>query len=104
MTVTLGSAVVNVALSDADVERIAEAVRTQTGGEATVEPWLDVPRAAAYLACKRKRIYDLKSEGRLRYAKEGGRLIFRREWLDAVIELGGGNDDSDGLEIHATGQ
>jgi excisionase family DNA binding protein len=104
MSVTLGSAVVNVALSDADVERIARAVRTQAGDEATAEPWFDVPRAAAYLACKKKRIYDLKSEGRLRYAKEGGRLVFRREWLDAVIELGGENDEPEGLETHATGQ
>jgi excisionase family DNA binding protein len=104
MTVSLGSAVVNVTLSDADVQRIAEAVRTQASEEPTVEPWLDVGGAAAYLSCSRKRIYALVSEGRLRCAKEGRRSLFRREWLDAVIELGGENNEPEGLESHATGQ
>jgi excisionase family DNA binding protein len=50
------------------------------------EPWLDVDGAADYLACKPHRVYDLKAEGRLRFAKDGTRLLFRREWLDACLE------------------
>lgn len=52
------------------------------------EPWLNVEGAADYLACKPDRVYDLKREGRLRFAKDGSRLVFRREWLDACLEEG----------------
>ena len=50
------------------------------------EPWLNVEGAADYLACKPDRVYDLTREGRLRFAKDGTRLLFRREWLDACLE------------------
>lgn len=99
-----GSAIVSVSLSDADVERIAQALRDAKGREVDAEPWYDVDGAAAHLACSRKRIYDLVSQGRLRAGRDGRRLVFRREWLDAVIELGGRNDEPEGLETHATGQ
>lgn len=102
---TLGSAVVSLTLSDADIQKVAQAVRAGfEEGSDQHEPWLNVSRAAEHLACSSKRIYDLKSQGRLRYAKEGGRLIFRREWLDAVVELGGERDDSEGLEPDAAGR
>lgn len=48
------------------------------------EPWRNVEQAADYLACPRSRIYDLVRLGKLRHAKEGARLVFRREWLDDV--------------------
>ena len=51
------------------------------------EPWFDVPAAAVYLACSAKRIYDLVALGRLRCARDGRRLLFRREWLDAALDL-----------------
>lgn len=50
------------------------------------EPWLDVAAAAVYLACSAKRIYDLVALGRLRCARDGRRLLFRREWLDAALD------------------
>jgi hypothetical protein len=56
------------------------------------EPWLDVEQAAAYLACPASRIYDLvsayksDSDAGLEYRRDGRRLLFRREWLDAVLE------------------
>ena len=69
------------------------------------EAWLDVDQAAAYLACSPKRIYDLVSQRRLRRAREGRRLLFQREWLDAVVEVDGGdNDTPGGLESRATRQ
>lgn len=52
------------------------------------EPWLDVEQAAAYLACPVSRVYDLKALGRLRFAKDGRSLRFRREWLDQALEHG----------------
>ena len=61
-------------------EQLAEVVT------APAEPYLDVDQAAAYLACDKDRIYDLKGLGRLRFVKDGRRLLFRREWLDAALE------------------
>lgn len=92
---------VEVRLSDADIDRIVEAVRTASESNPQ-EPWLDADAAAAYLACRRKRIYELAADGRLRSAREGRRFLFRREWLDAVVEVEGGRNDAlDGLETHA---
>jgi excisionase family DNA binding protein len=85
------------------IRAILEAVESRQTEQ--TECWLDVDSAAAHLSCGRKRIYDLVSEGRLRCAKEGRRSLFRREWLDAVIELDGGeNDLPEGLESDAIGQ
>jgi excisionase family DNA binding protein len=50
------------------------------------EPWLDVAAAAAYLACDRHRVYDLVAANRLRCARDGRRLLFKREWLDGCLE------------------
>lgn len=48
-------------------------------------PYLDVKEAAAYLACKPKRIYELKDQGRLAHYGDGRRLLFRHEDLDAAL-------------------
>jgi excisionase family DNA binding protein len=66
--------------------RVAELAREPDRHSA--EPYLDVEQAAMYLACNKDRIYDLKAVGRLRYAQDGRRLLFRREWLDEVLEVG----------------
>lgn len=50
------------------------------------EPYLDVNGAAEYLAAKRSRIYELVESGRLRTHRDGRRLLFRREDLDAALE------------------
>ena len=47
--------------------------------------WVDVQAAAEYLACSPKRIYNLVTDGRLRAARDGRRLLFRVEWLDEVV-------------------
>jgi excisionase family DNA binding protein len=54
------------------------------------DTWLDAEAAARYLGYGedrarrgRQRIYDLVSQRRLRFAKDGSRLLFRRAWLDA---------------------
>ena len=43
--------------------------------------------AAEYLRCKVERIYNLVSDERLPRRKEGGRLLFKREDLDALVEV-----------------
>jgi excisionase family DNA binding protein len=51
-----------------------------------VEPYLSVAEAASYLACKPKRIYDLTSQRRVPFVKDGARLLLRRADLDAYLE------------------
>jgi excisionase family DNA binding protein len=65
-------------------ERAAELVAERQA--AAAEPWLTVEQAARYLSCRPKRIYDLCSQRRVPYAKDGSRTLLRREDLDAYLE------------------
>lgn len=60
------------------VARSVEALR--------VPDLLTTTQAAAYLNCKRQRIYDLRSRGDLPVVREGGRILIRRGDLDALLE------------------
>lgn len=74
---------------DAIGRRAAELVLDALAdGVQAPSPWLNSDGAAEYLCCPRSRIEDLVSLGRLRVAKDGRRSLFRREWLDAVVEPG----------------
>ena len=66
-------------LADLIADRVAE--RLGVGAE----PWLSVEQAAAHLACPQSRIYDLVAQGRVEHARDGRRLVFRREALDASL-------------------
>jgi hypothetical protein len=73
-----------------DPHQLAAALATRLGTAASDQrddEWLDVVAAARHLCCLPSRIYDLKAAGRLRYAKEGTRLLFRRDWLDAALHI-----------------
>lgn len=52
---------------------------------AVASPWLDVEQAATYIVASRQRVYDLVHAGTLRPARDGRRLLFRREWLDELL-------------------
>lgn len=71
------------ALAEALAERLADRLRAELP-----EPraWLTVAEAAEYMRCAPQRIYDLRSQGKLRHAKDGSRLLFRREWLDDYLQ------------------
>ncbi|MCK9251035.1 MAG: helix-turn-helix domain-containing protein [Solirubrobacteraceae bacterium] len=47
---------------------------------------LSVADAAEYLRCGRQRIYNLVSEHRIAYLKDGSRVLIRRSDLDAYLE------------------
>jgi excisionase family DNA binding protein len=64
--------------------RVAELVNE--GGPAAEPRYYNVAEAAEYLRCCRGRIYNLSSQGRLKGRKDGGRLLFTREDLDALVE------------------
>jgi excisionase family DNA binding protein len=51
--------------------------------------WLDVPAAAAYLACPKGRVYELANRGLLPCERDGRRLLFRAEELDRWVRAGG---------------
>ena len=70
-------------LLDLIAKRAAELIERAA---AEADPWLTVERAAGYLACKPKRIYDLCSQRRVPFAKDGSRTLLRRTDLDAYLE------------------
>jgi excisionase family DNA binding protein len=49
-------------------------------------PWLSTEEAAEHLRCPRSRIHDLTALGKLTPRRDGRRLLFRRDDLDAYIE------------------
>jgi len=67
---------------DAIAMRVAEHVQPAPTGS----PWLSTEQAADYLAAKPARIHDLVALGRLAPRRDGRRLLFRRDELDAYLE------------------
>jgi hypothetical protein len=72
------------------VEDLAERVARILAADSTPpEPWVTVKDAAAHLACKPQRVYDLCSRRdatRLPHRKDGSRLLFRLSELDRYLE------------------
>lgn len=73
------------------IDAIADAVTARLAanglaGAPTSTPYLTVESAAEYIAAKPQRIYDLVNDGRLTPRRDGRRLLFRREDLDAHLE------------------
>lgn len=69
-------------------DELVEAVATRVAemvGTPTVSPLLTVDEAADYLRCRPKRIYDLTSQRRLEFVKDGSRTLIRREALDRYL-------------------
>jgi excisionase family DNA binding protein len=62
------------------VTRLEDALRVSRS------PYLTVPEAAEYLRCKRQRIHNLTSAGKLARHKDGGRTLILRADLDALID------------------
>ena len=67
-------------LVEAVARRVAELV------ELPAEGWLNTERAAEYLSAPTSRVHDLVSAGHLHPHRDGTRLMFRREDLDAALE------------------
>jgi excisionase family DNA binding protein len=78
-----------IALPSAFLDQVARRVVDMLGErDWQPEPWLTVQQAADHLACRPQRIYNLVSQRRLRHAKDGSRVLFRRQWLDEYLEAG----------------
>ncbi len=76
-------------LLDQIAELAAERVLTQLAA-APPSPYLTIPEAAEYLRCKRQRIDDLLSAGKLTRHKDGRRTLILRSELEAYIAGRGG--------------
>ena len=78
---------VTVALPPAVIEAIARRAAAIVTGALAARPeaFIGVAEAADHLACKPQRIYDLVSQRRLEFHRDGRRLLFRRSDLDAYL-------------------
>lgn len=74
-----------VEFDDAELARLAELVAVRLDGRGP-EPWVGVREAAAHLACRPPRIYNLVSERRIPHRKDGSRTLFRLSELDAWLD------------------
>jgi len=78
-------------LTEKDLDQLAErlAPRLAAGQQHEPSGYLDVARAAEFLACPHSRIYALVSARRIPFHRDSSRLLFRREELDAWVHAGG---------------
>lgn len=81
----------NLTIPDALVDLLAErvaAILAAKNRETRPEPakrWLTIDEAADYIGSNRKRIYDLRSAGRLSRTGDGSRVLVDRKELDDLI-------------------
>jgi excisionase family DNA binding protein len=84
---------VKVILDDAVLDALAEraaaivldTLSTDSGTPERASPYLTIPEAAQLLRCKRQRVDDLLSSGRLTRVKEGRRTLVRREEIEDYL-------------------
>jgi hypothetical protein len=76
-----------ITLTDEQVNEIAaRAAELLTDRQPAASPWLDTKGAADHIAATPGRVHDLVQLGRLVPRRDGRRLLFRREDLDAYLE------------------
>ncbi len=86
------SARLTIELSDEQLAQLAALVAPLLADRApapAASAWLDTAGAAAHLACSPGRIHDLVQLGKLTPRRDGRRLLFRRDDLDAYVEGSG---------------
>jgi excisionase family DNA binding protein len=74
------------------VESIAERVAARvlaTMASSSSSPWMTADEAAKYLRCSESRVRKLTSLGDLPRHRDGGRVLYRRDELDAFVARGG---------------
>jgi excisionase family DNA binding protein len=72
-------------LDDRDLGRLAELVAARLDHRRS-EPWVGVREAAAHLACRPQRIYNLVHARAIPHRKDGSRVLFRLSELDAWLD------------------
>ena len=76
---------------DMIAERVADklAARLALPGAPAATPWMSAQAAADYIGCSLSRVRKLTMLGDLPTHRDGGRVLYRREDLDAYIRSGG---------------
>ena len=76
---------------DVLADRLAErlAVQASPPASATATPWLSAQAAADYIGCSLSRVRKLTMLGDLPTHRDGARVLYRRDDLDAYIRSGG---------------
>ena len=74
------------ALVEAVAERVADLLAERLPAQGPA-PWLDVDGAAAYLASPKSRVYELVAAKRVRHYRDGRRVLFKAEDLDAALSV-----------------
>jgi excisionase family DNA binding protein len=72
---------------DAIAEAVTERVVQALGGRSAHGGYLNADQAAEYLACDRRHVYELVSQRRVRVHRDGRRVLFLPEELDAALEI-----------------
>lgn len=70
------------------IDLIAEKVADRIGPGSNPNELLTVEEAAQVLRCRPKRVYDLCSQRRLNFLKDGSRTLIRRSAIDQYLEGG----------------
>jgi len=85
-----GRPVPELSSTDAELDRLAELLAERVAARVgTGSPWLSAHGAAAYLICPESRIRKLTMTGELPCHRDGRRVLYRREELDAYVRRGG---------------
>ena len=80
----------DIRLTDSEFERLADMLAEPVAARiGTGPPWLTAREAASYLACPLSRIRKMTMTGELPCHRDGRRVLYRREALDAYIRNGG---------------
>ena len=76
---------------DALADRLADklAVHLVPPGAPAATPWMSAQAAADYIGCSLSRVRKLTMLGDLPTHRDGGRVLYRRDDLDAYIRSGG---------------
>jgi excisionase family DNA binding protein len=78
---------VSIEVSDELVERIAQrAAEIVADRQPNASTWLNTESAAKYIDAPVSRVHDLVGLGRIVPRRDGRRLLFRRQDLDAYLE------------------
>lgn len=86
LPVTCLGQTLQVELSPQALELLRGALADEVAPHARTSPFVTPDEAAELLRCRRRRIYELVGDGRLKRHGDGRRLLLRR---DEVIALGG---------------
>ena len=74
------------ALIDAIVKGIVDGLTKENNPTTTATPYMTVAEAAEYLRWSTERIYKLTAARAIPHHKHAGRLLFRRDALDAWLD------------------